>query len=69
MFKLFVLKIIGFYQKFVSPVLGKHCRFYPSCSQYAYEAVEKHGLIKGSFRGVKRVLRCHPLNPGGVDLP
>ncbi|MFP4225972.1 MAG: membrane protein insertion efficiency factor YidD [Desulfobacterales bacterium] len=59
--------IIRLYQVTLSPVLGGACRFYPSCSQYAYEAVIRHGAIKGSILAVKRILKCHPFHPGGVD--
>ncbi len=58
---------ISLYQRTVSPLLGPHCRYYPSCSQYAKEAVLKHGLFRGVMLGATRVLRCHPWNPGGVD--
>jgi hypothetical protein len=58
---------ISLYQRTVSPVLGPHCRYYPSCSQYAKEAVLKHGLFRGVLLGAARILRCHPWNPGGVD--
>ena len=64
-----LLKAIRFYQIAVSPYLGQHCRFYPSCSEYCYLAIKKHGTAKGMFLGIKRILRCHPWNPGGVDLP
>ncbi|MCX6730004.1 MAG: membrane protein insertion efficiency factor YidD [Candidatus Portnoybacteria bacterium] len=50
----------------MSPKNG--CRFYPSCSVYFYQAVEKHGAIKGSIRGIRRILRCNPFNSGGVDI-
>lgn len=53
---------------FISPLLGRHCRFFPSCSSYTYEAIKKHGLLKGVFLGGKRLLKCHPFHPGGVDL-
>jgi len=55
------------YQLFLSPVLGQHCRFYPSCSQYAIDAVEQHGVLRGLWLALKRLLRCHPWHPGGVD--
>jgi hypothetical protein len=53
---------------FISPLFGRHCRFFPSCSSYTYEAIKKHGLLKGVFLGGKRLLKCHPFHPGGVDL-
>ncbi|ABB14473.1 membrane protein insertion efficiency factor YidD [Carboxydothermus hydrogenoformans] len=62
-----ILLLIRFYQKFVSPILGSNCRFYPSCSQYTYEAIERYGVIYGSYLGIKRILRCHPFTPGGYD--
>ncbi|MEP7765344.1 membrane protein insertion efficiency factor YidD [Sanguibacter sp. 25GB23B1] len=55
------------YQRFVSPLLGPRCRFYPSCSSYAITAVEKHGAIKGTWLAARRLIRCNPWNPGGVD--
>ncbi|MES2490795.1 MAG: membrane protein insertion efficiency factor YidD [Pseudomonadota bacterium] len=55
------------YQRFISPLLGPRCRFYPSCSSYAIEAVERFGPLKGSALAVHRICRCHPLNPGGID--
>lgn len=64
--KLLVLSIRG-YQKFISPFLPQSCRFYPSCSQYAVLALEKYGVMKGSFLAVKRILKCHPFHPGGYD--
>ncbi|MGD9345024.1 MAG: membrane protein insertion efficiency factor YidD [Candidatus Aminicenantes bacterium] len=62
-----VLSLIRGYKKVLSPLLGQHCRFFPSCSDYAYEAIMKHGLLKGLYLGTKRLLKCHPLHPGGVD--
>lgn len=62
------LFLIRCYQLFISPLLGRHCRFYPSCSSYTYEVIKKHGLLKGVFLGGKRLLKCHPFHPGGVDL-
>jgi len=64
-----ILKSIKIYQIFISPVLGRNCRFYPSCSQYCYLAVGKYGAGKGLWLGFKRILRCNPWNEGGVDLP
>lgn len=61
---LFVLK--G-YQYLLSPFLGNNCRYIPSCSCYAHTAIERFGVIKGSYMGLKRLLRCHPFHPGGLD--
>lgn len=63
------LRAIKFYQNFISPLLGKHCRFYPSCSSYCYSAIKKNGINKGMCLSIKRILKCHPFNPGGIDLP
>lgn len=65
--KKIVLLFIKFYQVCISPFLGKNCRFYPTCSAYTYEAIEIHGIIKGVYLGVKRIIRCHPFNKGGYD--
>lgn len=65
--RIVVLKLIGFYKIFISPLLGRNCRFYPTCSDYTYQAIEKYGLIKGVYLGLKRILRCNPFNPGGYD--
>jgi putative membrane protein insertion efficiency factor len=62
-----VLLLIRFYQRAVSPHLPAGCRYYPSCSAYTYEAVERYGLCRGFFLGLKRILRCHPFHPGGYD--
>ncbi|MEA3293181.1 MAG: membrane protein insertion efficiency factor YidD [Patescibacteria group bacterium] len=67
--KQIILKSIKFYQNFFSPLLGKHCRFWPTCSEYTIKSIEKYGITKGSFKGFKRVLRCNPFNQGGIDLP
>jgi len=64
--KLFI-GLIKIYQYFISPMLGPSCRYYPTCSEYAFEAIEMHGVIKGSFLAFKRVLRCHPGCEGGID--
>jgi hypothetical protein len=55
------------YQLLISPLLGPRCRFHPSCSQYAIEAVRLHGSLRGSWLGLRRLLRCHPWHPGGYD--
>ena len=62
--------LIGFlklYRRFVSPMYGQVCRFYPSCSAYALEAVQLHGAMRGSWLAARRLARCHPWNPGGYD--
>ena len=59
--------LIRFYQKYISPLKGPTCRFYPTCSQYAIEAFKKYGVIKGMFLTIKRILKCHPFHPGGYD--
>ncbi|MFV0476992.1 MAG: membrane protein insertion efficiency factor YidD [Parahaliea sp.] len=59
--------LISFYQLCLSPFLGNNCRFYPSCSAYACQAIEEHGVIKGSLLGMKRLSKCHPWHEGGVD--
>jgi putative membrane protein insertion efficiency factor len=63
---LLVLPVRG-YQLFISPLLGQHCRFHPTCSQYAIEALRTHGALKGSWLALLRLGRCHPLHPGGYD--
>ncbi|MBI5343056.1 MAG: membrane protein insertion efficiency factor YidD [Deltaproteobacteria bacterium] len=57
------------YQRAISPLLGDHCRFYPSCSEYMIGSIRKNGCILGVLDGLWRVLRCHPFHPGGVDEP
>jgi len=69
MIKKVICKLIRFYQQFISPYLGKHCRFYPSCSEYFYLSLQKYGLFKGFIKGIKRILRCNPWNSGGIDMP
>ncbi|WP_432474326.1 membrane protein insertion efficiency factor YidD [Amphritea sp. HPY] len=61
---IFLVKV---YQYLVSPFLGPNCRFYPTCSAYTIEAIEQHGIFKGSWLGIRRIGRCHPYNPGGFD--
>lgn len=58
---------ILFYRKVISPLTPPSCRFYPTCSMYALEAIEKHGAAKGSWLAMKRIARCHPFNAGGYD--
>jgi len=65
--KYIALILIKLYQLLISPLIGNHCRFYPSCSVYTYQAIRKFGFIKGTFLGSKRLLKCHPFHSGGVD--
>lgn len=62
------LGLIRAYRYFLSPWIGHHCRFHPSCSSYASEAIQIHGLGKGTYLSLHRVLRCHPWHPGGIDF-
>jgi len=65
--KFVALALIRFYKRFLSPLLPPSCRFQPTCSVYTYEAIERYGVIRGGWLGIKRISRCHPLNPGGYD--
>ncbi|NLW06802.1 MAG: membrane protein insertion efficiency factor YidD [Clostridia bacterium] len=67
MLKSSIIGLIRLYQKIISPLLNRHCRFYPTCSNYAIEAIAKYGPGKGSIMAVKRILRCHPWCAGGYD--
>lgn len=62
-----LLLLIRLYKKALSPLLGSHCRFWPTCSEYAYGAIEKHGTGRGIILGAKRLLKCHPFHSGGYD--
>ena len=64
-----LILLVRAYQWLISPLLGRHCRFEPSCSQYFIGAVRKHGAIRGAAKGVWRICRCHPWHPGGYDPP
>ncbi|MDE0659116.1 MAG: membrane protein insertion efficiency factor YidD [Gammaproteobacteria bacterium] len=55
------------YRRYISPCLGRHCRFHPTCSRYAIEAFARHGVLRGAALAVRRLIRCHPFHPGGVD--
>jgi putative membrane protein insertion efficiency factor len=66
-FLIIAILLIRGYQVIVSPVLGPACRFYPTCSDYAVQALTRYGVIKGIYLAAKRLLRCHPFHPGGVD--
>jgi putative membrane protein insertion efficiency factor len=59
--------MIRLYQLAISPLLGPRCRFHPSCSAYAAQAIEIHGLLRGGWLALRRIVRCHPLDPGGFD--
>jgi putative membrane protein insertion efficiency factor len=62
-----ILATIRAYQRWISPLLGSNCRFYPTCSHYAAEAIERYGVWKGTWLAARRLLRCHPWHPGGFD--
>jgi len=62
-----VIILIKTYQKIISPLKPASCRFYPSCSEYMIQAIQKYGIIKGLFLGIKRILKCNPFHPGGND--
>ena len=59
--KFILIKIIKFYKLFISPYLGNNCRYMPTCSEYFMESLEEHGVLKGSLKGTKRILSCHPI--------
>ena len=61
--------LVVVYKATLSPLLGRHCRFQPTCSSYFRQAVEKHGALRGSLRGIARICRCHPWHRGGYDPP
>jgi len=62
-----LIALIRFYQRFISPLLGQNCRYQPTCSNYALQAIQKYGAAKGSWLAVRRIARCHPFHPGGYD--
>lgn len=59
--------LVRVYQLTISPLLGQNCRYYPSCSQYALVAIQRHGVVRGCWLAIRRLARCHPWTPGGVD--
>ncbi|MFC1829945.1 membrane protein insertion efficiency factor YidD [Thermodesulfobacteriota bacterium] len=66
-FQMIALFLIRAYQYILSPILGPACRFYPTCSDYAHQAILRYGIFAGLYLVVRRLLRCHPFNPGGFD--
>ena len=62
-----LIALVRFYRYAISPMLGRNCRFHPTCSEYAIEAIQRHGALRGGWMAAKRVGRCHPFNPGGYD--
>jgi putative membrane protein insertion efficiency factor len=62
-----LIRLVRCYQYLIGPFFGSHCRFYPTCSHYAVEAIEMHGALAGSWMALRRLLRCHPWHPGGYD--
>ncbi|WP_460755184.1 membrane protein insertion efficiency factor YidD [Marinomonas epiphytica] len=67
MIKACVIKLVKAYQFLISPLLGNNCRFYPTCSSYMIQAIERFGILKGTYLGLKRLSKCHPWHEGGVD--
>ncbi len=68
--KKILLKLIKLYKKFISPIFqsnGTHCKYYPTCSEYTKQAIEKYGCIKGSLKGIIRIIKCNPFSKGGYD--
>jgi len=65
--QILMCKFIRIYQRFISPLLPPSCRYYPTCSAYAYESISRYGPIKGLYLAIKRILRCHPFHEGGYD--
>jgi len=65
--KVVIIVMIRFYQMAISPLKGRTCRFYPTCSNYTLQALNKYGVIKGSAKAFKRIIKCHPFHPGGYD--
>jgi putative membrane protein insertion efficiency factor len=64
-----LIGVVRLYQRLLSPLIGRHCRFQPTCSEYFIGSVRKYGAIRGAWRGILRICRCHPWHPGGYDPP
>jgi putative membrane protein insertion efficiency factor len=65
--RIVLVTLLKFYKAAISPLLPPSCRFVPTCSEYAREAIERHGAVRGTWMGARRLLRCHPFHPGGYD--
>ncbi|WP_374325523.1 membrane protein insertion efficiency factor YidD [Azonexus sp.] len=65
--KLVLIALVRFYQYAISPLFGRRCRYFPTCSEYTVDAIRKYGAVKGGWLGIKRIFRCHPWHPGGYD--
>ncbi len=65
--KAILIYLINLYKRYFSPILPKSCRYYPTCSEYTLQAIEKYGALRGSWKGIKRISRCHPFHKGGLD--
>jgi putative membrane protein insertion efficiency factor len=65
--KIVLVSILKGYKKYISPILPKSCRFYPTCSEYAIDAIIKYGVLRGSIKSMYRIIRCNPFNKGGYD--
>lgn len=64
-----LILLVRFYQRGISPMLGPRCRFTPTCSEYCVQAIQKYGVMRGTWKSIRRILRCHPFHQGGIDLP
>ncbi len=62
-----LIALVRFYQYAISPLVGRRCRYFPTCSEYTVDAIRKYGALKGGWLGLKRIFRCHPWHPGGYD--
>ncbi len=62
-----LIALVRFYQYAISPLVGRRCRYFPTCSEYTVDAIRKYGAVKGGWLGLKRIFRCHPWHPGGYD--